>query len=448
MVPSIVPTTVAAPSTLNPTPELFRTMVPVVWDSNNEATIEFCEDFGSFGYRLPGEFTCGPAGLVIRVIPGYSYVLTLSNKSTKRTNLVVQNLHVSASGNANDLYRIVYPDNCLKYHFDIPGDHIGGTHLILSHLVSELSSQIPGGAYSMLIVEDDTSPLTFDVPGSADKIISWMQNELLLIPSRDGDTILGNGKRGLQFNLIRNEWYRFRVAAIDIAGNTNDLVIPDACEARAVAHDGVWRFKVPKDTAASIYPMTASDRVDLAMKCTVAGIHNVTFAGTTVVRFIVAEGPTTDATPYDESGQQWVPARPKYLSDMMQSTVDRTFELRMSGSNINEFSYSQLDTFDYNSVVEMNLKDIDMHPLWMHVHWMQIVSGCANHYDVGEFYSIVRGIAGQYCNVRVRIADFSDKFDVHCSILTHMETGALVWFNVTSGGHVQDWTDRDEFTCV
>jgi Multicopper oxidase len=121
-----------------PTPNCScRTMVPVPWNSNHQATIELCQDLTNssiYGYRLPGEDSCHLAALMIRVVPGNQYRLTIRNRAAwTTTNLHTHGIHISGNGNADNPMRVVAPGNCITYHWDIPANHMGGTHWMHSH---------------------------------------------------------------------------------------------------------------------------------------------------------------------------------------------------------------------------------------------------------------------------------------------------------------------------
>ena len=121
-------------------------MVPLPWSTNNTATIEFCQDDveGAFGYRLPGSSGCLLAKMVVRLQPGQTYRLTLSNNATQSTNLHTHGLHISGNGNSDDIERTVSPGKCITYTSDIPEDHMGGTHWMHSHSMDHGYTQVCG----------------------------------------------------------------------------------------------------------------------------------------------------------------------------------------------------------------------------------------------------------------------------------------------------------------
>ena len=94
---------------------------------------EFCKDGSNYGYRLPGDTSaCGSKpGPLIRMAPGSSYKLTLQNTAPDpldKTNIHTHGLHISGSGDADDITRLAAGGSCLTYSWGIPSDHPGGTN--------------------------------------------------------------------------------------------------------------------------------------------------------------------------------------------------------------------------------------------------------------------------------------------------------------------------------
>ena len=176
--------------------------------------IEFCDGRnpvdGSrvFGYRLPCvgvEEECDCLGVspgpLIRLQAGNKYKLTLRNVASSSniiTNIHTHGLHIVGDGDSDDVTRKVSGSdaerednddvtsyNCLDYTWDIPMDHVGGTYWYHAHYHGSTEQQVEGGAYGMLIVEDNLN-LNPNLP-------SWTRNELLLQAVETFDGIIGNG---------------------------------------------------------------------------------------------------------------------------------------------------------------------------------------------------------------------------------------------------------------
>eukprot|EP00985_Skeletonema_marinoi_P022859 scaffold14795_cov140-Skeletonema_marinoi.AAC.19 len=114
----------------------------LVWSDCGQdkcATLEFCKDGSNYGYRNPGDSLtpCGSKpGPLIRMTPGTTYKLTLHNSaddSTLKTNIHTHGLHITGSGDGDDITRFVTGGSCLDYTWDIPSDHPGGTNWYHPH---------------------------------------------------------------------------------------------------------------------------------------------------------------------------------------------------------------------------------------------------------------------------------------------------------------------------
>lgn len=428
------------------------TMDSVSWDANNEATIEFCED-GGYGYRNVGDTGCYPAGVVVRMEPGNDYILTLQNAASVSTNIHTHGLHISGSGNADDPSRHVSPGMCLKYYYNIPSDHMGGTYWMHSHYHGQTQTQVSGGAFGMLIIEENTSLLDNVEAASQDGIQKWLNNELLLVASKVGNTNLGNGQSNLQFNnMIKDEWYRLRVAAVDPNGRSSTLTLPSSCDIHAVAYDGVWRFNAPQTTVSTSFDLTGSSRLDVAIKCTQEGTFNINFGtgSSTVAQLVVGSGTVTAATPFTSSGGTWQPGRPNYLRDVSTEDVDETYSIQMTAAQINGASYYMgvpaLRSFDYGTLQQWTISSSGAHPFHLHVYHMQIVD-CGN-YEVGEYYDTVSTQANE-CVVRFHIIDLGERITMHCHVLSHEDNGSMAWVDVTGAlPWTQSTLNREEVSCA
>ena len=301
-----------------------------------------------------------------------------------------------------------------------------------AHLHGSVNEHVSGGAFGMLIVEEQAS-----VTANAD-VRAWMDNEVLLVASVVGSTRLGNGLSNLELPLTADEWHRLRVVGVDPRATPNDLVVGSGgCEVRVVAYDGVWRNEVPHSVDTNRYSLTGASRMDFAVRCS-AGSHDVLLGGKNsrsgVATLVATAGDVTSATPFDGGNNAWQPARPRYLQDLRSAAVDNTFAISMSASSINGQSWDSatpLDSFDYDTVQEWTISAAGAHPYHLHVYHMQVVSpGGCGHHEEGEWYDV---ISDNSCTVRFRTADLGGRVIMHCHVLSHEDNGAMTWVDVQGG---------------
>lgn len=463
-------------ATATPT-RLTDPMVSLEWDENNSATIEFCQEEGNqtttFGYRLPGDTYCGPAGLVIRVTPGTDYQLTVHNTANETTNVHAHGLHISGDGNANDVTRVIDPGMCLTYYWNIPADHMGGTHWVHSNMIGSALDQVTGGAFAMLIVEEDKSALLENVSKQNDRrnIVAWLDNnELLLAAYKAGSAFTSNGNTDnvTSLDMIAGEWYRLRLLTIDDDGGRVPVSITSEsteCDVHVVAWDGVWRFGGPNtDIERSIQP-TGSGRTDLAVRCSTSGQYNITAGDNSdqVATLNVVNGTTTRAKPFVNNGASWEPGRPNYLLDLangnftsLNDTLFNQYTIELSGGGdegspltINSQQWNEttaIDTLEYDSLQKWLIEGSGPHPFHLHTYHMQAFN-CDGHED-GQYYDSVTSSNDDDCTVLFHIIDYSGRTVAQGQNLRHLDEGMIVWFDVQgTDAPVQSTEDRDQKTC-
>jgi FtsP/CotA-like multicopper oxidase with cupredoxin domain len=199
-------------------------MRQLVW-SQNTATLEFCSAVSrgkvQFGYRQPGSgASCGDLAPLIVMSPGQTYELTLTNtiaSSEDPANIHTHGLHTGgdvrpayftgqADETPDDITVEAAPGESITYIWSIPSDHMGGTHWYHSHVHKYSNAQVDGGAFGMIIIEENGS-ISSD-PG----VNGWLDNEIVLMAGAVGNSIKGNGVDGGDvFEMVADEWYRMRV---------------------------------------------------------------------------------------------------------------------------------------------------------------------------------------------------------------------------------------------
>jgi len=421
--------------------------------------LEFCsEGTTKFGYRLPGVSSCEIADApLIRMLPGKKYQMTLRNLniavngSQAQTNVHTHGLHISGDGNADDMTRFVDAGNCLKYNWTIPDDHMGGTFWYHPHRHTLTQAQVSGGAFGMLIIEEQKNLLK-DLRGlERRRVQAWLDNELLLIAFvKGGGEVLGNGKPQEDFEIVTREWYRLRVAAVNPFARTQNLVFHPSgndCEVRAMAYDGVWRFMVPSFASKYIYPLTGASRIDLAVRCSGTQPVQITYNDDVVAILHLEDGKATAATPFAKDNGQWYPDRPKYLRDLQLEPASQAnkFLIFMEGRREPDFNSPHfinnetwdkdkaIASFDYNELQEWTIRNSNRHPFHLHLYHQQLIEGCEGHHEVGQYYDTISASGDEDCKVRFVTKDIGGRTVFHCHITAHSDRGMMNWVDITGG---------------
>jgi hypothetical protein len=418
--------------------------------------LEFCMGENSldtgpvYGYRLPcpdGE-TCecnGIPGPLIRLIPGNVYKLTLRNAGTEVTNLHTHGLHIVGDGDGDDVVREVNGGgNCLDYTWDIKDDHPAGTNWYHAHLHAISEKQVGGGAFGMLIVEEN--------PNLDPVLPSWAGNELLLQVSVNvyTDEMYANGRKNEVIDISANQWYRLRVSLVNANAVPYNFTFIDGgtCEVHKVAQDGIWRSTVPGPMS-NIWELTGASRADFAIKC------NTT--DTLVPILYRDEDPIANIWVGPEeynlfTMEEWQPTRPYAISDMRGETVPEgnKFAVRLGFDYVNDERFDAMvpiQTIAYDQVHEWVLQQTWFHPFHMHLYHMQIVEpgGCGDGHEEGEIYDTISAPAN--CTVRFRTADIGQRCVLHCHVLFHEDSGSMSWVNVTGDGMPMNLVQSPEYVC-
>ena len=93
-------------------------------------------------------------GPTLRVRPGDTLRVTLTNGLDEATNLHTHGLSVSPNGNSDNVSLMIDPGQSLTYEYHLPADHPSGTFWYHPHLHHHVASQVSGGLAGVIIVED------------------------------------------------------------------------------------------------------------------------------------------------------------------------------------------------------------------------------------------------------------------------------------------------------
>jgi FtsP/CotA-like multicopper oxidase with cupredoxin domain len=424
-------------------------------DEEDEDVADVMPSEGSFGWRIAGTEGCGSPGPIVRLSRGGKYGLFVSNTAEESrngattTNLHLHGLHISGSGNADDVTREVKPGDVAVYNLTIPEYHMGGTFWYHSHHHGHTRHQVGGGAFGMLVIDDGE-----DIGTEDPNVREFLNNERILIADnlRGSRQNVANGIETLRgggdvYHLNRDEWYRFRILHVNVDSHQSGSYIRfgSQCEVYPIAHDGIFRFKVPRTESQNKIFLSSSSRMDVAVKCS----ENSTIeSNSNPLAKIEIDGGAEDskenATPFVNATEQWHSTRPPYLQDFSMRAVDTTFDVELQETSINKQQYNLekplchgngMD-FAYGSLNEWTLKGTSGHPFHVHIYPMQVVGDCGEDHEVGEFYDTIAMKTSDYsdrdrrCAVRLHLIDVAGHAVMHCHILQHEDQGSMGFINI------------------
>jgi FtsP/CotA-like multicopper oxidase with cupredoxin domain len=225
------------------------------------------------------------------------------------------------------------------------------------------------------------------------------------------------------------------------------------CDLGLLAKDGVWLAEVPRTVTDNKLFFSVSSRVDVAIRCPVAGdIHTFTYT-----HLLDASAPATPeviltinvVASYRDAAINlpvWDPCRPAYLTDI--STLPRQYFIDPFALEVRAALNNLLFTVNDDYIVEtkLNMAQIwslsvtELHPFHMHVNHMQLGAvDTTNQYpEVSDWFVAndwldtvsIPGVA----NVYIRPYRYTGHMVMHCHIAQHSDYGVLGVANIVGDG--------------
>ncbi|MFC6257304.1 multicopper oxidase family protein [Kocuria oceani] len=140
-------------------------------------------------------------GPTLRVRPGDTIRVAMTNGLEAPTNLHVHGLHVSPEGHGDNPFVSIAPGESFDYEYVLPDDHPPGTYWYHPHHHGHVADQIAAGLYGAIVVEDPdpvpvardrvlvVSDITLDASGNLAEVSPPEQ-----MMGREGETVLVNGQ--------------------------------------------------------------------------------------------------------------------------------------------------------------------------------------------------------------------------------------------------------------
>jgi FtsP/CotA-like multicopper oxidase with cupredoxin domain len=393
--------------------------------------------------------------------PGAKYVLSFKNtlpyedpsaehntfKDPNTSNLHTHGLHISGESPSDDVTRSFDGGYGGDFVYDITDDHMRGTYWYHAHHHGSTFLQVSGGAFGLIIIDDDDSPEA----GVPENVAAMVEQHMVFgfldpaVAGTGGDTLISgtlsptwtfNGKTSGDVCMPVNTWQHWRTLIADRDAREKTITVGANCEVALMARDGVWRTTVPKPLPTNSVTMTGASRADLAVRC--SGDSTISIAGQVVANVFADNSlPASDAHPYAADGTStWDSIRPDYLRDLRGETPGNFETVSMGARTINGSKFdANVPTFTLpaDSLQEWTVKGATQHPFHLHIYHMQMLTDCSE-YEGGEYYDVI----ATNCKVRFDLdPDTAEVYDgrtiMHCHILAHEDQGAMGWMDVVGG---------------
>ena len=372
-------------------------------------------------------------GPTLQVQSGDTLKVRVINEFDQPTNLHTHGLHVSPSGNSDNVFVSIEPGTSFDYEIELPTNHQPGTYWYHPHHHGNTHRQVALGLAGM-IVNEGIAELVPELASYPTKIMA--------IQSTQFDTtglVLPTGMQFDPLTLINGQWQpviRMRPGEIQrwLIGNlTSGIVYNVALASHAlyqIAADGN-AFDTPQ--LANSIVLGPGERADVLVQAfEVPGTYALRsllwgagFQATEdlLLGTVIIEGDPVDSTP--------MPALLVPFEDLSQYQVDRQRSLLFQIVDDDDnpylidgrlFDENRIDqTVPLNALEEWDLVNVshEWHPFHIHVNNFQVVAingepRTAHGYD-DTFMIPPDGSV----TIRSRFVDYTGKFVYHCHFLFH-----------------------------
>ncbi|MFC4905390.1 multicopper oxidase family protein [Kocuria oceani] len=140
-------------------------------------------------------------GPTLRLRPGNTLRVAMTNRLEVPTNLHVHGLHVSPEGHGDNPFVSIAPGESFDYDLALPEDHPPGTYWYHPHRHGHVADQLAAGLYGAIVVESpDPVPVTrervlvvSDITLDASGVLAAVSPPEQMM-GREGETVLVNGQ--------------------------------------------------------------------------------------------------------------------------------------------------------------------------------------------------------------------------------------------------------------
>ncbi|SDI99626.1 Multicopper oxidase with three cupredoxin domains (includes cell division protein FtsP and spore coat protein CotA) [Arthrobacter subterraneus] len=406
-------------------------------------------------------------GPTLRVAPGDTIRVAMTNGLRAPTNLHVHGLHVSPEGNGDNPFLSINPGESFNYEFVLPEGHPPGTYWYHPHRHGHVADQVAAGLYGVIVVEDPelipvtrervmvVSDLSLDSSGNLAEAGRMQQ-----MMGREGEVVLVNGQVRPRLDAAPGERERWRI--VNACPSRYLRLQLEGQQVRLLSRD-FGRLPTPEKTTEVV--IAPGNRIELLVETTEgssvlvaapvdrggmdAMMGNGMMGGNgnreaiELLTLEVSGDPVQTPEP--------VPAGPA-LRDLRGEPVTgrHTLDMGMTGSmgggngmgggsgreatmmaftiNGREFDPARTDTPVTAGAIEewtlLNSSPMD-HPIHLHVWPMQIIEDGDRDVSAPRWQDVVNVPARGQVKVLIAFEDFPGRTVYHCHILDHEDQGMM-----------------------
>jgi FtsP/CotA-like multicopper oxidase with cupredoxin domain len=409
------------------------------------------------------------------------------------TNLHTHGLHVSPSGNSDNVLLNIPPQTSFPYEIRLPNDHPSGTFWYHAHAHGSTSIQVGSGMAGALIVEDDPTriPAPLRDANKGEKILllqtilydrnGELEQIAALLPSPkdpsncalpgNADTWLCSGRRvtingqiAPRITMRPGEVQRWRI--IDTAFRQSFLLRLEGHRLHEIALDGLYLGHIDTWQQIELQPGYRSDVLVQASQTSgtyklingappaLRTISAVAQPAEEVIAFVVVEGEQVDMRlPTNEEMSALAPFTGVDLRQSADGVQEAVFKLGSNRAH-SKFDFQiNYQAFDHERVRQVELNTTDQwslttvgdppenngvpplpHVFHIHVNPFQMVRKGPLGADELVWKDTVLVPSGERVDVYTRYLDYIGQFVLHCHILDHEDLGMMEVVEVVNSG--------------
>ncbi|WP_351222452.1 multicopper oxidase family protein [Streptomyces sp. NPDC002133] len=377
----------------------------------------------------------------LRLRPGDRMEITFKNELDNQTNLHVHGMHVSPSGNSDNVFLAIEPGKTFEYSYTFPNSLEPGTYWYHPHPHTASAAQTAGGMSGIIVVDGLDTYLPASLRGITEHVIALKDFQLVGDRIKTQDLKMGapttrtvNGQLNPRIRIRPGETQLWRLA--NIGANIFYKVALPGSTFHVVARDG---YPVNEVYAADTLVIPAGARYDVLVQGPEAGVTELQtlpydtgkagnqFPRATLATVLSAGEPTrpaalpTSFAPVDDLAKEPVAGRKTIV---FTENADGT----LFYINGRQFDHSRVDfRVKLNTTEEWTIKNDsdEVHSFHVHSNDFQVTSvngkpqinrGFQDTVDVPPRGNIV---------IRSRFLDYPGKTVLHCHILNHEDAGMM-----------------------
>lgn len=391
------------------------------------------------------------------------------NKFTKAqlTGLHTHGLHISAEGNADNVFHEILPGDSFDYEYPIHATHAAGMNFYHSHIHGASYLQTMGGLYGAMIIDPEPSPeiqallnlpefiMLIGVVNSQGLSKGTSYERLTTISASTVPAALTHAFPAYQNYALVNGIFQPTVTVTantlnnfrftNTAGEGFLLQTSPACVMWVISQDGLY-LSSPRQL--SMVYLGPANRADVLFSCSAPGLYPIYSNKTSAADYLTGDlveqtilyvqvnagaGTTTIA---DIN----LPALPAYLPDMQTSldfpiyqgdsvTMDYG-EVMNTDKMISDTDVAEV--WKVGRVYEVTITSTSFHPYHLHVNHFQIVDYKYNGgrpdlvlFKVGDRRDTVPTLAGMEVTIRFYLDTYTGKALSHCHVSHHADVGMM-----------------------